>query len=39
VKIPNDKTKKAIEDARKGINMQSTYIEEMMAEQENMKNS
>ena len=39
VKIPNDETKKAIEDARKGINMQSTSIEEMMAERENMKNA
>ena len=39
VKIPNDETKKAIEDARKGINMESTSIEEMMAEQENMKNT
>lgn len=39
VKIPNDETKKAIEDARKGINMQSTSIEEMMAERENIKDA
>ena len=39
VKIPNEKTKKAIEDARKGINMESISIEEMMAERENMKDA
>ena len=39
VKIPNEETKKAIEEGRKGINMQSTSIEEMMAERENMKNA
>ena len=39
VKIPNDETKKAIEEARKGINMQSSSIEEMMLERENMKNA
>ena len=39
VKIPNEATKKAIEDARKSINMESTSIEEMMAERENMKNA
>ena len=39
VKIPNDETKKAIEDARKGINMQSISIEEMMAERENIKDA
>lgn len=39
VKIPNDETKKAIEEARKGINMQDTSIEEMIAERENMKNA
>lgn len=39
VKIPNDKTKKAIEEARKGINMESISIEEMIAERENIKNA
>ena len=39
VKIPNDETKKAIEDARRGINMESTSIEEMIAERENIKNA
>ena len=39
VKIPNEETKKAIEDARKGINMESISIEEMIAERENMKNA
>lgn len=39
VKIPNDETKKAIEDARKGINMESTSIEEMMAERLSIKNA
>ena len=39
VKIPNEETKKAIDDARKGINMESISIEEMMAERENMKNA
>ena len=39
VKIPNNETKKAIEDARKGINMQSISIEEMMAERENIKDA
>ena len=39
VKIPNEETKKAIEDARKGINMESTSIEEMKAEHEHMKNA
>jgi len=39
VKIPNDETKQAIEDARRGINMESTSIEEMIAEQKNMKNA
>jgi len=39
VKIPNNETKKAIEEARKGINMQSTSIEEMMTERENLKNA
>ena len=36
VKIPNDETKQAIEEARKGINMESTSIEEMIAERENI---
>ena len=39
VKIPNDKTKKAIEEARKGINMEVTSIEEIMAEREQIKNA
>jgi DNA-damage-inducible protein J len=39
VKIPNDETKQAIEDARKGINMESITIEEMIAEREKMKNA
>ena len=37
VKIPNEETKKAIEDARKGINMELISINEMMKERENMK--
>ena len=39
VKIPNEETKKAIEEARIGINMESITIEEMIAERENMKNA
>ena len=39
IKIPNEETKKAIEEARKGINMESTSIEDMMVERENMKNA
>jgi len=39
VKIPNKETRKAIEEARKGINMESISIEEMIAERENMKNA
>ena len=39
VKVPNEETKKAIEDARKDINMETISIEEMMAERENMKNA
>ena len=39
VKIPNDETKKAIEEARRSINMELTSIEEMMAEREKMKNA
>ncbi|CAA6823824.1 MAG: DNA-damage-inducible protein J [uncultured Sulfurovum sp.] len=39
VKIPNDETKKVIEEARKGINMESTSIEEMIAEREHMNNA
>jgi DNA-damage-inducible protein J len=39
VKIPNEETKKAIEDARKGINMESNSIEEMMTERQNMRNA
>ncbi len=32
VKIPNEDTKKAINDARKGINMQATSLEDMIKE-------
>jgi len=39
VKIPNDETKKAIEEARQGINMESVSLEEMIAERENIKNA
>jgi DNA-damage-inducible protein J len=39
VKIPNNETKQAIEDARKGINMEPITIEEMIAEREKMKNA
>jgi len=39
VKIPNDETKKTIEEARQGINMESVSLEEMIAERENMKNA
>jgi len=39
VKIPNDETKKAIEEARRGINMKSITIEEMISERENIKNA
>jgi len=39
VKIPNEETKKAIEEARRGVNMESTSIEEMMAEREQIKNA
>lgn len=39
VKIPNNETKKAIEEARKGINMEEFSMDEMMAERENMKNT
>jgi len=39
IKIPNEETQKVIEEARKGINMESTSIEEMMAEREKMKNA
>jgi len=39
VKIPNEETKKAIAEAKKGINMESITIEEMLAEREHMKNA
>ena len=39
VKIPNKETIKAIEEARKGINMESISIEEMIAEREKIKNA
>ena len=32
VKIPNEETKKAIQEAREGINMESISIEDMIAE-------
>ncbi len=32
VKIPNQETQKAIEEAREGINMEETSLEEMMME-------
>jgi DNA-damage-inducible protein J len=32
VKIPNQETQKAIEEARQGINMEETSLEEMMME-------
>jgi len=38
VKIPNKETKKAIEEARKGINMEDTSIEEIIAQCNNFKN-
>jgi len=38
VKIPNEETRKAIEDARKGVNMEPTSLEEMKAEHEQLKN-
>ena len=39
VKIPNAETRQAIEDARKGINMEETSIEEMISERKSMKNA
>ena len=39
VKIPNEETQKAIEEASRGINMESITIEEMIAEREHMKNA
>jgi len=39
VKIPNEETRKAIEDARQGINMESISLEEMIAEQKNMRDA
>ena len=39
VKIPNEETQKAIEEARNGINMESVTIEEMITERENMENA
>ena len=39
VKIPNKETKKAIEEAQKGINMEPTSIEEMILEREKIKNA
>ena len=39
VKIPNEETKKAIEEARKGINMEDTSLEQMIKERENSKSA
>ena len=39
VKIPNEETKKAIEETRKGINMEDTSLEQMIAERENNKSA
>ena len=39
VKIPNEETRKAIEEAREGINMEPTSLEEMRAEHEYLKNA
>ena len=39
VKIPNKETKKAIEEARQGINMSSISIEEIIAQRKNDKNA
>jgi len=39
VKIPNEETKKAIEEARSGINMEDTSLEQMIAERENSKSA
>jgi len=39
VKIPNEETKKAIEEARRGINMEDTSLEQMIAERENNKSA
>lgn len=37
VKIPNDETKRTIEEARQGVNMESSSIEEIMLEYKTMK--
>ncbi len=39
VKIPNEETLRAIEEARSGINLEETSIEEMMKEREVMKDA
>jgi len=39
VKIPNEETKKAIKEARRGINMEDTSLEQMIAERENSKSA
>ncbi len=39
VKIPNDETQNAIDEARNDINMESTSVEEMVVEQEHLKNA
>ena len=39
VKIPKDETKRAIEEVRKGINIKSIFLEEMILERKNMKNA
>ena len=39
VKIPNKDTQKAIEESINGINMETTMIEDIIAEYKNIKNT
>ncbi len=39
VKIPNEETKKAIQEAREGINMESISIEDMIAERKSSQSA
>ena len=39
VKIPNKETQRVIEEAKKGINMEDTSIEEMIYERDKIKNA
>ncbi len=39
VKIPNEETKRAIEEARKGVHMEPTSIEEILTEREHIKDA